>query len=140
MNLGTWKILNTVSARVRRARRCCQRQRWQQIRRCAHIRFDTKLTLVVCHQSKKRVASSLQWLQLQFLSAWLKNENRKPLIIRRAWQVGKSTLVESFAPTISTFSEKMSTRSVIPSCHPFLQALPLNKFFSKESFCQPFWV
>jgi predicted AAA+ superfamily ATPase len=35
--------------------------------------------------------------QLQFLYAWLHNKNRKPLIIRGARQVGKSTLVELFA-------------------------------------------
>jgi predicted AAA+ superfamily ATPase len=35
--------------------------------------------------------------QLQFLKKWLKNKKRKPLIIRGARQVGKSTLVELFA-------------------------------------------
>jgi len=35
--------------------------------------------------------------QFQFLSSWLHNKNRKPLIIRGARQVGKSTLVELFA-------------------------------------------
>ena len=35
--------------------------------------------------------------QLQFLHTWLHNKNRKPLIIRGARQVGKSTLVELFA-------------------------------------------
>lgn len=35
--------------------------------------------------------------QLQFLYTWLRNKNRKPLIIRGARQVGKSTLVELFA-------------------------------------------
>ena len=35
--------------------------------------------------------------QLQFLQQWLKNKNRKPLIIRGARQVGKSTLVELFS-------------------------------------------
>ena len=35
--------------------------------------------------------------QLQFLHDWLKEKNRKPLIIRGARQVGKSTLVELFA-------------------------------------------
>ena len=35
--------------------------------------------------------------QLQFLHDWLHDKNRKPLIIRGARQVGKSTLVELFA-------------------------------------------
>ena len=39
----------------------------------------------------------MQRQQLQFLNDWLKKKNRKPLIIRGARQVGKSTLVELFA-------------------------------------------
>ncbi|MEA1933452.1 MAG: ATP-binding protein [Thermodesulfobacteriota bacterium] len=39
----------------------------------------------------------MQRQQLQFLYTWLHNRNRKPLIIRGARQVGKSTLVELFA-------------------------------------------
>lgn len=39
----------------------------------------------------------MQRTQLQFLKQWLNNKNRKPLIIRGARQVGKSTLVELFA-------------------------------------------
>lgn len=39
----------------------------------------------------------MQRQQLQFLYNWLKNKNRKPLIVRGARQVGKSTLVEMFA-------------------------------------------
>lgn len=39
----------------------------------------------------------MQRHQLQFLQAWLKSKTRKPLIIRGARQVGKSTLVELFA-------------------------------------------
>jgi predicted AAA+ superfamily ATPase len=39
----------------------------------------------------------MQRQQLQFLSNWLNSRNRKPLIIRGARQVGKSTLVELFA-------------------------------------------
>ena len=35
--------------------------------------------------------------QLNLLQEWLNNKNRKPLIIRGARQVGKSTLVELFA-------------------------------------------
>ncbi|RQD66696.1 MAG: ATP-binding protein [Desulfonatronovibrio sp. MSAO_Bac4] len=35
--------------------------------------------------------------QLKFLDNWLKDENRKPLVIRGARQVGKSTLVQLFA-------------------------------------------
>lgn len=48
-------------------------------------------------------ALSLEWQtfmqrqQLQFLTRWLHNKNRKPLIIRGARQVGKSTLVQLFA-------------------------------------------
>ena len=38
----------------------------------------------------------MQRQQLQFLYSWLHNKNRKPLIIRGARQVGKSTLVELF--------------------------------------------
>ncbi len=39
----------------------------------------------------------MQRHQLQFLNNWLQKTNRKPLIIRGARQVGKSTLVELFA-------------------------------------------
>ncbi len=39
----------------------------------------------------------MQRQQLQFLKKWLQKKNRKPLIIRGARQVGKSTLVELFA-------------------------------------------
>ena len=39
----------------------------------------------------------MQRQQLQFLQKWFNNKNRKPLIIRGARQVGKSTLVELFA-------------------------------------------
>lgn len=39
----------------------------------------------------------MQRQQIQFLQNWLQNKNRKPLIIRGARQVGKSTLVELFA-------------------------------------------
>ena len=39
----------------------------------------------------------MQRSQLEFLQRWLQNRNRKPLIIRGARQVGKSTLVELFA-------------------------------------------
>ncbi len=35
--------------------------------------------------------------QLQFLDNWFKDRNRKPLVIRGARQVGKSTLVQMFA-------------------------------------------
>ncbi|VAW41204.1 Predicted ATPase (AAA+ superfamily), partial [hydrothermal vent metagenome] len=41
--------------------------------------------------------ASMKRQQLQFLSSWLNSRNRKPLIIRGARQVGKSTLVELFA-------------------------------------------
>jgi len=39
----------------------------------------------------------MQRLQLKFLQKWIDNKKRKPLIIRGARQVGKSTLVELFA-------------------------------------------
>jgi len=39
----------------------------------------------------------VQRQQLQLLKEWLSKKNRKPLIIRGARQVGKSTLVELFA-------------------------------------------
>ncbi len=39
----------------------------------------------------------MQRQQLRFLDSWIKNKRRKPLIIRGARQVGKSTLVELFA-------------------------------------------
>jgi predicted AAA+ superfamily ATPase len=39
----------------------------------------------------------MQRQQIQFLNTWLHNKNRKPLVIRGARQVGKSTLVELFA-------------------------------------------
>lgn len=39
----------------------------------------------------------MQRQQLEFLQKWLHSKNRKPLIIRGARQVGKSTLVELFA-------------------------------------------
>ncbi|MDM8557799.1 AAA family ATPase [Candidatus Parabeggiatoa sp. HSG14] len=42
----------------------------------------------------------MQRQQLQFLQKWLHNKNRKPLIIRGARQVGKSTLVELFSKQI----------------------------------------
>jgi len=35
--------------------------------------------------------------QLKFLDHWLKSKSRKPLVIRGARQVGKSTLVVLFA-------------------------------------------
>ncbi len=39
----------------------------------------------------------MQRQQLQFLQKWIKKKNKKPLVIRGARQVGKSTLVELFA-------------------------------------------
>ena len=39
----------------------------------------------------------MQRKQIQRLQNWLNNTSRKPLIIRGARQVGKSTLVELFA-------------------------------------------
>src|SRR5688572_17613564 len=40
---------------------------------------------------------SMKRNQLNFLEKWLEAENRKPLVIRGARQVGKSTLVKLFA-------------------------------------------
>lgn len=39
----------------------------------------------------------MQRKQLEFLSSWFNKKRRKPLVIRGARQVGKSTLVEMFA-------------------------------------------
>ncbi len=46
---------------------------------------------------KYKIGFLMQRQQLQFLKKWLQKKNRKPLIIRGARQVGKSTLVELFA-------------------------------------------
>ena len=45
----------------------------------------------------QREVCPMQRHQLQFLRDWLQKSNRKPLVIRGARQVGKSTLVELFA-------------------------------------------
>ncbi len=60
----------------------------------------------------------MQRQQLQFLSTWLKNKNRKPLIIRGARQVGKSTLVELFAK-----QHQLSLRNVNLERHPELSSI-----------------
>lgn len=65
----------------------------------------------------------MQRQQLQFLSAWLRNKNRKPLIIRGARQVGKSTLVELFARQY-----QQTLRSVNLERHPELS----NIFSGKD--------
>ena len=49
------------------------------------------------YYEQKGVFPYMQRHQLQSLDRWLRNKNRKPLIIRGARQVGKSTLVELFA-------------------------------------------
>lgn len=60
----------------------------------------------------------MQRQQLQFLSTWLQNKNRKPLIIRGARQVGKSTLVELFAK-----QHQLSLRNVNLERHPELSSI-----------------
>jgi len=60
----------------------------------------------------------MQRQQLQFLSAWLQNINRKPLIIRGARQVGKSTLVELFAQ-----QSRLSLQNVNLERHPELSSI-----------------
>jgi len=60
----------------------------------------------------------MQRQQLQFLSAWLQNKHRKPLIIRGARQVGKSTLVELFAK-----QHQLSLRNVNLERHPELSSI-----------------
>jgi predicted AAA+ superfamily ATPase len=60
----------------------------------------------------------MQRQQLQFLSAWLQNTNRKPLIIRGARQVGKSTLVELFAQ-----QSRLSLQNVNLERHPELSSI-----------------
>lgn len=60
----------------------------------------------------------MQRQQLQFLSAWLQNTNRKPLIIRGARQVGKSTLVELFAQ-----QSRRSLQNVNLERHPELSSI-----------------
>ncbi len=64
----------------------------------------------------------MQRRQLQFLSAWLRNKNRKPLIIRGARQVGKSTLVELFARQY-----KQTLRNVNLERHPELSNIFSDK-------------
>lgn len=51
----------------------------------------------ICKTKIKGVLTKMHRQQLQFLHDWLHDNNRKPLIIRGARQVGKSTLVELFA-------------------------------------------
>lgn len=60
----------------------------------------------------------MQRQQLQLLSTWLQNKNRKPLIIRGARQVGKSTLVELFAK-----QHQLSLRNVNLERHPELSSI-----------------
>ena len=45
----------------------------------------------------------IQRKALQFLTAWKKSQNRKPLVIRGARQVGKTTLVKEFAKQYDVF-------------------------------------
>jgi len=60
----------------------------------------------------------MQRQQLQVLYTWLHNKNRKPLIIRGARQVGKSTLVELFAR-----QNRQTLRNVNLERHPELAAI-----------------
>lgn len=60
----------------------------------------------------------MQRQQLQFLTSWLQNKNRKPLIIRGARQVGKSTLVELFAQ-----QSRLSLQNVNLERHPELSSI-----------------
>jgi hypothetical protein len=68
------------------------------------------------------VIAEMQRQQLQFLSTWLENKNRKPLIIRGARQVGKSTLVELFAR-----QQGLEIRTVNLERHPELAAVFSSK-------------
>ncbi len=76
---------------------------------------------------KKHIQKEVQVMQryqLQFLNNWLKNKFRKPLIIRGARQVGKSTLVELFAK-----------EQVVPLCSVNLERYPellSSTFASKD--------
>ncbi len=56
--------------------------------------------------------------QLEFLETWLRNKNRKPVIIRGARQVGKSTLVELFAR-----EQQKTLRLVNLERHPALSSV-----------------
>jgi len=56
--------------------------------------------------------------QLEFLETWLRNKNRKPVIIRGARQVGKSTLVELFAR-----EQQKALRLVNLERHPALSSV-----------------
>ena len=60
----------------------------------------------------------MQRQQLQFLNNWLRNENRKPLVIRGARQVGKSTLVELFA-----LQNQLTLHNVNLERHPELASI-----------------
>ena len=60
----------------------------------------------------------MQRQQLQILDSWLCKKKRKPLIIRGARQVGKSTLVELFAR-----QHKLTLRCVNLERHPDLAAV-----------------
>lgn len=60
----------------------------------------------------------MQRQQLQFLSKWLRKTKRKPLVVRGARQVGKSTLVELFARR-----HQLTLRSVNLERHPDLAGI-----------------
>lgn len=64
------------------------------------------------------MTTDMQRHQLQFLSDWLHKTNRKPLIIRGARQVGKSTLVELFAR-----QNQKTLRNLNLERHPELSAI-----------------
>jgi uncharacterized protein len=64
----------------------------------------------------------MQRQQLQTLYTWLRNKKRKPLIIRGARQVGKSTLVELFAQQY-----QQTLRNVNLERHPELSSIFSSK-------------
>lgn len=64
----------------------------------------------------------MQRQQLHFLQNWLQNPRRKPLVIRGARQVGKSTLVELFAR-----QNQQKLRSINLERHPQLSGIFAGK-------------
>ena len=64
----------------------------------------------------------MQRHQLKFLSNWLDDNNRKPLVIRGARQVGKSTLVE-----LSAREYKKDLLNVNLERYPELSQVMLSK-------------
>ncbi len=72
---------------------------------------------------------------LKFLTGWKENKNRKPLVIRGARQVGKTTLVKEFAKQYDVFLdlnlEKSSDRQLFED-YQNVQELITAIFFHKE--------